>query len=164
MMMIAACGTCSSTFGQLASYPLALIRTRLQARCEKRYTIHWCPLTHCTQAQPITKNTIALKCIKICFLNIVRSFPIEIVQRNEKLELDEGRIDDDVELVSPCSNLGWSDPTGHDERPVEVHSEERRIDRIVPRNHTQFHEGSFLEQWSTHLLHDLRNPMTLGHG
>jgi solute carrier family 25 phosphate transporter 23/24/25/41 len=27
-----ACGTCSSTCGQLASYPLALVRTRLQAR------------------------------------------------------------------------------------------------------------------------------------
>lgn len=40
MMMIAACGTCSSTFGQLASYPLALIRTRLQARCEI-HTIHF---------------------------------------------------------------------------------------------------------------------------
>ncbi|GMT31572.1 hypothetical protein PFISCL1PPCAC_22869 [Pristionchus fissidentatus] len=32
VLALLACGTCSSTFGQLASYPLALIRTRLQAR------------------------------------------------------------------------------------------------------------------------------------
>uniref|UniRef100_A0AC35UF01 Calcium-binding mitochondrial carrier protein SCaMC-3 n=1 Tax=Rhabditophanes sp. KR3021 TaxID=114890 RepID=A0AC35UF01_9BILA len=34
-----ACGTCSSTCGQLASYPLALVRTRLQARGQFRYII-----------------------------------------------------------------------------------------------------------------------------
>uniref|UniRef100_A0A915CFN2 EF-hand domain-containing protein n=1 Tax=Parascaris univalens TaxID=6257 RepID=A0A915CFN2_PARUN len=32
VLALLACGTCSSTCGQLASYPLALIRTRLQAR------------------------------------------------------------------------------------------------------------------------------------
>jgi solute carrier family 25 phosphate transporter 23/24/25/41 len=32
VLAVLACGTCSSTCGQLASYPLALIRTRLQAR------------------------------------------------------------------------------------------------------------------------------------
>ncbi|CAB3399704.1 unnamed protein product [Caenorhabditis bovis] len=32
VMALLACGTCSSTCGQLASYPLALVRTRLQAR------------------------------------------------------------------------------------------------------------------------------------
>lgn len=32
VLALLACGTCSSTFGQLASYPLALVRTRLQAR------------------------------------------------------------------------------------------------------------------------------------
>lgn len=32
VLMLLACGTCSSTCGQLTSYPLALIRTRLQAR------------------------------------------------------------------------------------------------------------------------------------
>ena len=31
VMVLLACGTVSSTCGQLASYPLALIRTRLQA-------------------------------------------------------------------------------------------------------------------------------------
>uniref|UniRef100_A0A8R1HYH7 EF-hand domain-containing protein n=1 Tax=Caenorhabditis japonica TaxID=281687 RepID=A0A8R1HYH7_CAEJA len=32
VLALLACGTCSSTCGQLASYPLALVRTRLQAR------------------------------------------------------------------------------------------------------------------------------------
>ncbi|VDM79038.1 unnamed protein product [Strongylus vulgaris] len=32
VIALLACGTCSSTCGQLASYPLALVRTRLQAR------------------------------------------------------------------------------------------------------------------------------------
>ena len=31
VLVLLACGTTSSTCGQLASYPLALIRTRLQA-------------------------------------------------------------------------------------------------------------------------------------
>ncbi|CAB3399703.1 unnamed protein product [Caenorhabditis bovis] len=35
VMALLACGTCSSTCGQLASYPLALVRTRLQARDSK---------------------------------------------------------------------------------------------------------------------------------
>ena len=34
VMALLACGTTSSTCGQVVSYPLALIRTRLQARCE----------------------------------------------------------------------------------------------------------------------------------
>ncbi|CAI5450875.1 unnamed protein product [Caenorhabditis angaria] len=33
------CGTCSSTCGQLASYPFALVRTRLQARTVSRHQI-----------------------------------------------------------------------------------------------------------------------------
>ena len=32
VMVLLACGTCSSTCGQLASYPLALVRTKLQAQ------------------------------------------------------------------------------------------------------------------------------------
>ena len=32
VVALLSCGTCSTTCGQLASYPLALIRTRLQAR------------------------------------------------------------------------------------------------------------------------------------
>ena len=32
MLVLLACGTISSTCGQLASYPLALIRTKLQAQ------------------------------------------------------------------------------------------------------------------------------------
>ncbi len=31
IMVLLACGTISSTCGQLASYPLALVRTKLQA-------------------------------------------------------------------------------------------------------------------------------------
>ena len=31
VMILLACGTVSSTCGQLASYPLALVRTKLQA-------------------------------------------------------------------------------------------------------------------------------------
>lgn len=34
VLALLACGTCSSTCGQCVSYPLALIRTRLQARSE----------------------------------------------------------------------------------------------------------------------------------
>lgn len=32
MLVLLACGTVSSTCGQLASYPLALVRTRMQAQ------------------------------------------------------------------------------------------------------------------------------------
>ena len=32
VMVLLACGTMSSTVGQLTSYPLALVRTRLQAQ------------------------------------------------------------------------------------------------------------------------------------
>lgn len=32
VMVLVACGTVSSTCGQLASYPLALVRTRMQAQ------------------------------------------------------------------------------------------------------------------------------------
>ena len=32
VLVLLACGTMSSTVGQLASYPLALVRTRLQAQ------------------------------------------------------------------------------------------------------------------------------------
>ena len=35
VMTLLACGTVSSTCGQLASYPLALVRTRLQAAGRK---------------------------------------------------------------------------------------------------------------------------------
>jgi solute carrier family 25 phosphate transporter 23/24/25/41 len=35
VLAVLACGTCSSTCGQLATYPLALVRTRLQARCKR---------------------------------------------------------------------------------------------------------------------------------
>lgn len=35
-MLLLACGTASSSCGQLASYPLALVRTRLQAQTEVR--------------------------------------------------------------------------------------------------------------------------------
>lgn len=38
VLALLACGTCSSTCGQLASYPLALVRTRLQARGEKTFS------------------------------------------------------------------------------------------------------------------------------
>lgn len=34
VLVLLACGTASSTCGQLASYPLALIRTRMQAQGE----------------------------------------------------------------------------------------------------------------------------------
>ena len=34
VMVLLACGTVSSTCGQIASYPLALVRTRLQAAGE----------------------------------------------------------------------------------------------------------------------------------
>ena len=34
VLVLLACGTVSSTCGQLASYPLALIRTRMQAQGE----------------------------------------------------------------------------------------------------------------------------------
>lgn len=36
VLVLLACGTISSTCGQLASYPLALIRTKLQAQSECR--------------------------------------------------------------------------------------------------------------------------------
>uniref|UniRef100_A0A0N5B3F6 Calcium-binding mitochondrial carrier SAL1 n=1 Tax=Strongyloides papillosus TaxID=174720 RepID=A0A0N5B3F6_STREA len=48
-----ACGTCSSTCGQLASYPLALVRTRLQAR-KVTDTEH--PQTMSGQFRHILKN------------------------------------------------------------------------------------------------------------
>ncbi len=38
VMTLLACGTVSSTCGQLASYPLALLRTRLQAGGRERFT------------------------------------------------------------------------------------------------------------------------------
>ena len=43
--MLLACGTMSSTVGQLASYPLALVRTRLQA--QGRLTIVYPLITLC---------------------------------------------------------------------------------------------------------------------
>lgn len=36
VFVLLACGTVSSTCGQLASYPLALVRTRMQAQGERR--------------------------------------------------------------------------------------------------------------------------------
>ncbi|CAL2044791.1 unnamed protein product [Caenorhabditis brenneri] len=38
VLALLACGTCSSTCGQLASYPFALVRTKLQAKTRTRYT------------------------------------------------------------------------------------------------------------------------------
>uniref|UniRef100_A0A1I7T5E7 Calcium-binding mitochondrial carrier protein SCaMC-2 n=1 Tax=Caenorhabditis tropicalis TaxID=1561998 RepID=A0A1I7T5E7_9PELO len=38
VLALLACGTCSSTCGQLASYPFALVRTKLQAKTMTRYT------------------------------------------------------------------------------------------------------------------------------
>lgn len=37
VFVLLACGTMSSTCGQLASYPLALVRTRMQAQGETTY-------------------------------------------------------------------------------------------------------------------------------
>lgn len=38
-LLLLACGTCSSTCGQVCSYPLALIRTKLQATAYNRHTM-----------------------------------------------------------------------------------------------------------------------------
>lgn len=40
MPLLLACGTVSSTCGQVCSYPLALVRTRLQAPC--KFLLHCC--------------------------------------------------------------------------------------------------------------------------
>lgn len=45
VMTLLACGTVSSTCGQLASYPLALVRTRLQARATPEAEAGFLPLT-----------------------------------------------------------------------------------------------------------------------
>lgn len=41
MPLLLACGTVSSTCGQVCSYPLALVRTRLQAPCKFQLTIFY---------------------------------------------------------------------------------------------------------------------------
>ena len=41
IFVLLACGTVSSTCGQLASYPLALVRTRLQAKGKSIFTSFW---------------------------------------------------------------------------------------------------------------------------
>lgn len=38
-LLLLACGTCSSTCGQVCSYPLALVRTKLQATAHNRHTM-----------------------------------------------------------------------------------------------------------------------------
>ncbi|CAI5455728.1 unnamed protein product [Caenorhabditis angaria] len=54
VLALLACGTCSSTCGQLASYPLALVRTRLQARAISPNSNQ--PDTMVGQFQHILKN------------------------------------------------------------------------------------------------------------
>lgn len=39
-MLLLACGTASSTCGQVCSYPLALVRTRLQAQGKKEFKVN----------------------------------------------------------------------------------------------------------------------------
>jgi solute carrier family 25 phosphate transporter 23/24/25/41 len=39
MLIVLLCGTCSSACGQIASYPLALVRTRLQASSTVNYSM-----------------------------------------------------------------------------------------------------------------------------
>jgi solute carrier family 25 phosphate transporter 23/24/25/41 len=41
VLLLLACGTISSTCGQLVSYPLALIRTRLQAHPKHEHEVNW---------------------------------------------------------------------------------------------------------------------------
>ncbi|CAB3398292.1 unnamed protein product [Caenorhabditis bovis] len=54
VLALLACGTCSSTCGQLASYPFALIKTRLQAMPVSRFSSQ--PVTMVGQFKYIMKN------------------------------------------------------------------------------------------------------------
>lgn len=47
ILVLLACGTCSSTCGQLASYPLALVRTKLQAKGKLTLSLFDFPLYSC---------------------------------------------------------------------------------------------------------------------
>uniref|UniRef100_A0AC34GQL9 EF-hand domain-containing protein n=1 Tax=Panagrolaimus sp. ES5 TaxID=591445 RepID=A0AC34GQL9_9BILA len=68
-----ACGTCSSTCGQLASYPLALVRTRLQARTISMDTSQ--PDTMSGQFKYILKNEGPLGLYRGIIPNFIKVIP-----------------------------------------------------------------------------------------
>lgn len=55
VFVLLACGTTSSTCGQLASYPLALVRTRMQAQGE---TFNTTPNLHCLNYFKYIKSSL----------------------------------------------------------------------------------------------------------
>ena len=71
MLVPLACGTISSTCGQLASYPLSLVRTRLQAQSESNEKIEsvccflqWEPFINIKDTSVIDYH--GPSCIAIC--------------------------------------------------------------------------------------------------